>query len=311
MVTDASERIRTFAMGKPLASPPAGVASSVNASNTPEAPRRAVQTSASDTPQDIHETRASSSAVTAVAAKNATAPTTQEKRLSERTSGTATIPQPDIRKRVTQRPSATRLFLEQARKTETQPKQKGTGLFGSVEFKGSLSSLPQWQRVMRGMRPHADNFAATLPTTGTPNAREAWLAFRASVAHEPLMEKVRRVNAYFNRYPYRLDEEVWGVPDYWATPSEFASHSGDCEDYAISKYYALKDLGVDPKTMRIVALWDRIRGIGHAVLVVLANNTEWVLDNQTNLVLPDTRYGHYVPQYSVNEFTRWAHVPAK
>lgn len=138
---------------------------------------------------------------------------------------------------------------------------------------------------------------------------KAWKQFAASMKNKNIMEKLRAVNAYFNKWPYRLDMENWGVSDYWATPAEFVGKSGDCEDYSIIKYYALKELGIAPDTMRIVALRDAIRGIGHAVLVVYAKDDAWVLDNQTNLVLSHTRYGHYKPQYSVNETARWAHIP--
>ena len=44
--------------------------------------------------------------------------------------------------------------------------------------------------------------------------------------------------------------------------------SGDCEDYAIAKFFALRQLGFGAEQMRIVILWDEIRGIGHAVLAV-------------------------------------------
>ncbi len=88
-------------------------------------------------------------------------------------------------------------------------------------------------------------------------------------------------------------------------------NSGDCEDYAIIKFYALMKLGVDPDTMRIVALKDSIRNLAHAILVVYMNNDAYVLDNLTDMVLPHTRYMHYLPQYSVNEVYRWAHVRPK
>jgi len=207
-----------------------------------------------------------------------------------------------------QRPSAFRkLLMQQAAPPAAAPAGQPMRLFNTVEFKGPLKSLPQWTRILGVMGNKRNALSASLPA----KPRAAWEAFRDSVQGAPLMEQLQKVNAYINKYPYRLDQELWNKNDYWASPPEFASKSGDCEDYSITKYYALKELGVPAADMRIVAVRDRIRGIGHAVLVVFAAGTAYVLDNQTNLVLPHDRYGHYLPQYSVNEFNRWAHVPVK
>ncbi len=122
------------------------------------------------------------------------------------------------------------------------------------------------------------------------------------------MVQLKEVNKYFNRWPYRLDIDVYGVTDYWATPGEFLKLSGDCEDFSITKYYALRKLGFSVDNLRIVLLKDTIRNIAHAVLAVKLNGESYILDNMSDLVLPHLKYKHYVPQYSVNEFYRWAHV---
>lgn len=122
------------------------------------------------------------------------------------------------------------------------------------------------------------------------------------------MEKLKTVNAYFNQWPYRLDREVYGKSDHWATPNEFLKLSGDCEDYSIIKYFALQRLGFNMKNMRIVVVKDRIRNIGHAVLAVYIDETAYILDNLSDMVLPHSRYRHYIPQYSVNGANRWAHI---
>ena len=86
------------------------------------------------------------------------------------------------------------------------------------------------------------------------------------------------------------------------------TRSGDCEDYSIAKYFALRQLGFNKEELRIVILMDRIRGIGHAVLAYYAKDQILILDSLSNLILPHSRYKHYVPQYSMNETTRWAHI---
>lgn len=51
--------------------------------------------------------------------------------------------------------------------------------------------------------------------------------------------------------------------------------------------------------------------MAHAVLVVYMNNDAYVLDSLSNAVLSHTRFSHYSPQYSVNEFGRWAHLKGR
>lgn len=185
----------------------------------------------------------------------------------------------------------------------------GTGLFGSHEFRSSLRALPQWTRVMAEAEGQVEAMTRCNP------ARESCSAAALSwqkILHEArglgLHDKLKAVNAYFNRWPYRLDIDVYGVSEYWATPNEFLRLSGDCEDYSITKYYALRQLGVPAERMRIVMLLDTIRGIAHSVLTVRQGEETYVLDNLTDMVLPHRRYDHYKPQYSVNEHYRWAHI---
>jgi predicted transglutaminase-like cysteine proteinase len=127
----------------------------------------------------------------------------------------------------------------------------------------------------------------------------------------PQGQRLKSVNASFNVWPYKLDMEVYGVREYWATPKEFIIRSGDYEDYSIAKYYALRNVGFDKETLRVVALKDTIRGIGHAVLVAYVGDDILVLGNYAKLVLLHSKYKHCVLQVSMNETTRWAHVGQK
>ena len=108
-----------------------------------------------------------------------------------------------------------------------------------------------------------------------------------------------------------VDRELYGVSEFWATPREFMKRSGDCEDYSIAKFFVLRDLGFSNDQLRIVILKDRIRGIGHAVLAVYALGDILILDSLSDLIFSHRKYRHYVPQYSMNETTRWAHFYAK
>ena len=180
-------------------------------------------------------------------------------------------------------------------------------LFGTVEFRSDLKALPKWRRVLSKVEQQMTEFS-TCKGQACSSAAKSWQqGIRQSKNISP-METLKAVNAFFNQWPYRLDIEVYGRTDYWASPKEFLKLSGDCEDYSIAKYFALKQLGFKPRDMRIVVIKDRIRNIGHAVLAVYMDDTAYILDNLSNLVLPHSRYRHYLPQYSVNGTNRWAHI---
>ena len=177
-------------------------------------------------------------------------------------------------------------------------------LFKTVEFRGALKNLPKWDRVLK-----EEGKSPTFKSDAVVKLK--WEALKEKAAGLGLKEKLKLVNDFFNRMPYRTDREVWGVEDYWETPREFIQKSGDCEDYSITKNYAMRDMGLPAKEMRIVVLQDTIRNLAHAVLVVFGDGTAYVLDNLSNVIMTHDRLGHYKPEYSLNEEYRWAHVPIK
>lgn len=67
------------------------------------------------------------------------------------------------------------------------------------------------------------------------------------------IEKINRINQFYNyKIKFKDDTNLWGTTDYWATPLEvLAKGGGDCEDYAISKYWLAIKSGVDPKKLKI------------------------------------------------------------
>lgn len=187
----------------------------------------------------------------------------------------------------------------------------GGAVFGSTEVRSdSLKGLPQWLRVLAGVRAEREAFercAAEAARCTTPVLKN-WRKIIAGAGKLSRAEKLKAVNDFFNRWPYKRDQELYGRAEYWATPTEFMARSGDCEDFSIAKYFALRALGFAKDDMRIVILMDEIRGIGHAVLAVYEGADILILDSLSNLIVAHDRYRHYRPQYSMNETTRWAHI---
>jgi predicted transglutaminase-like cysteine proteinase len=187
-------------------------------------------------------------------------------------------------------------------------------LFGTSEFRVySINQFPQWDRVLnhRNLQrlevayPIADENGCVQFGTGS------WCRLIKDAASLGQIAQLEIVNSFFNSMPYRSDRETYGVSEYWATPTEFMTRSGDCEDYSIAKYFALRELGFDVGQMRIVILRDEIHGTGHAVLAVTLNQENLILDNTSDWIVSDTTYKYYAPQYSLNETGFWVHVETK
>lgn len=179
-------------------------------------------------------------------------------------------------------------------------------LFGTLEFRGSSKNLKSWNDML------ARNARQNIFAPGSRfNRSTTWDQLKAEAAKLSPMDQLKLVNKFWNQWPYRQDPEVYGKPDYWACPAEFRKNSGDCEDYSIAKYFTLRELGFPVENMRVVVIKITIRNLAHAVLVVYMNGDAYVLDNLSNNVLSHTRYKSYLPQYSVNEQHRWAHVKPK
>jgi predicted transglutaminase-like cysteine proteinase len=84
------------------------------------------------------------------------------------------------------------------------------------------------------------------------------------------------------------DAARFGVPDVWTTPlTTFAAGAGDCEDYAIAKYVALREAGMDAADLRLMIVRDRTLNQDHAVTAARVDGEWLILDNRRMLLLSD------------------------
>jgi Bacterial transglutaminase-like cysteine proteinase BTLCP len=91
---------------------------------------------------------------------------------------------------------------------------------------------------------------------GVAQAQDAatarWEAMRAYVAGLPATHRIGMVNAMFNNFQFKSDRDLHGVDDRWDAPLEFVARgAGDCEDFAIAKYFMLMQAGVDPRDLKL------------------------------------------------------------
>ena len=140
----------------------------------------------------------------------------------------------------------------------------------------------------------------------------AWTDFvqkqRGTKAQRPLpgsaSAPLTSVNAFVNAVPFFEDQQHWGQLDYWATPAEtYGSHGGDCEDFAIAKYFLLKELGVPVERLRITYVRAIKLNQPHMVLAYYASSGSepLILDNLQGEIRPASARTDLVPVFSFND----------
>lgn len=121
-------------------------------------------------------------------------------------------------------------------------------------------------------------------------------------------DKLEKVNNFFNLLHFTDDIKLWGVSNYWATPIEFLGvNAGDCEDFAIAKYFTLLELGVPDEKMRITMVKAITLNQYHMVVAYYATpgSIPVILDNIDGSIKPATQRNDLIPVYSFNGKQLW------
>jgi predicted transglutaminase-like cysteine proteinase len=174
-------------------------------------------------------------------------------------------------------------------------------LFGRSETRHTdLSPFTKWTGVLNRFKRDFDS------SVEKPQIKK-WLAFLGSLEGKSDAQKISAVNDYLNKVKFIPDSKNYGMRDYWATPAEFLSRGGDCEDYAVTKYISLLALGVPKSKMRIAIVQDYVMNMPHALLVVYQGATTKILDNQNPAILDSADISRYKPIYSISQVAWWKH----
>ena len=178
-------------------------------------------------------------------------------------------------------------------------------IFGSTEKRStSLKAFTKWTTMF-------DRFNASLNSNSAESEIVQFKRDLESLKGLPLNKMVTKVNDLMNAKRYVSDQANYGQTDYWATPVEFFKKGGDCEDYAIAKYTALKALGVPENRLRIAIVQDMQKNIPHAILIVYTDQGAVILDNQIKTATNVDRVKHYKPIFSINQEAWWLHTAPK
>lgn len=165
--------------------------------------------------------------------------------------------------------------------------------FNGVElYSTNIKPFYQWNGVWARM------------DSGT-QTHQPWQENKARLVSLPLGEMARQVNNIVNTYAYIDDQVNWGASDYWETVAEFFAKGGDCEDFAIAKYAWLRSLGVAEDELRLAIVYDRIRNMTHAVVILHIEGKAMILDSQIKDIRDSGTSSRYRMIYSINRLGWW------
>tara|TARA_R110002050_G_scaffold71891_3_gene154769 strand:+ start:170752 stop:171438 length:687 start_codon:yes stop_codon:yes gene_type:complete len=122
------------------------------------------------------------------------------------------------------------------------------------------------------------------------------------------IKKLTSVNDFVNQLTFVDDIIHWKQEDYWATPLQtLVTKGGDCEDFAIAKYFTLSAMGMDEDKMRLTYVKALTINKAHMVVSYFErpNAEPLVLDNLNRNIVVASARKDLIPVYSFNGTGLW------
>lgn len=136
----------------------------------------------------------------------------------------------------------------------------------------------------------------------------AWKKLIVNNQDQDTRTKLNKTNDFFNQFYFQSDLELTGQTDYWKSPDEFIiDGGGDCEDFAIAKYFTLLAMGIPMERLRITYVKALRLNQAHMVLTYYEqpDAEPVVLDNLESKILPASKRPDLYPVYSFNGESLW------
>ena len=134
-----------------------------------------------------------------------------------------------------------------------------------------------------------------------------WQALIEDAKNDNEWQKLNRANQFINNAYVESDNKLWGKADHWATPLEFIrKNAGDCENFAIAKYFTLKSIEV--AETKLVITHAIIKKTRKAHMVLLYRETEsslLVLDKNRRQITLLSQQADLEAIYGFNESDLW------
>lgn len=174
----------------------------------------------------------------------------------------------------------------------------------------AANEYPPWARLMaRHTRERALLTACLADRDACPKHLRGYHYLIQRIRQYSPRRKLDLVNHYINKRHWVTEREIHAerIGDEWQTLNEFFAEGGDCEDFAIAKYFMLRDLGFAPDELRVVVAWDYTVDEYHAVVAVNLKGRVVLLETDNTIVYP-RKHGNYKFLYSINEIAVWDHL---
>jgi len=140
-----------------------------------------------------------------------------------------------------------------------------------------FDKIPRWDPIRRVVNTRAFDSNKVL---------RPWIEWAQGLRAQPPSERLNAINNRVNqRIRYRTDQQIHGKIDHWQAPVETVSRSvGDCEDYAILKFFLALKAGLSFNDLTIVVGRVVSTGEAHAVFVARTERGWRMYDNRTGYV---------------------------
>jgi predicted transglutaminase-like cysteine proteinase len=94
----------------------------------------------------------------------------------------------------------------------------------------------------------------------------------------------------------------YGVTEPWTAPlTTLAAGLGDCMDFSIAKYVALREADVAADDLRILIVWDGLARQYHAVLAARDKRRWLILDNRNTVLGEDVEFRNFLPLFAISD----------
>jgi predicted transglutaminase-like cysteine proteinase len=160
--------------------------------------------------------------------------------------------------------------------------------------------LTKWRGVEADIRTESEVLARCLDGTEfCPSAARKFLAIIAEGRARTGRARIGVINRAINLAIRPMsDFAQWGVADRWSAPlATLTTGRGDCEDYAIAKYVALRAAGVAEDDVRLVIARNLVVGEDHAVVAARLDGSWMILDNRWLALVADVEIYRAVPLF--------------
>lgn|SRR5262249_3459301 len=162
--------------------------------------------------------------------------------------------------------------------------------------------LEKWDAVLKDLEPE-DQLLAGCEVNRTSCPSAAATFFLTIIDRARLREgraRIGEVNRSIN-LAIRPQPRV-GASDTWRTPlATLATGVGDCKNYAVVKYVALRRAGVAEEDLRLMIVHDTRVHADHAVVTVRLDGRWLVLDNRWLPLAEDRDLPWFVPLFSFGQ----------